>query len=67
MEEEDKSTLTYQEPVPWPSLMDVFVGHQHWKPNPLSWPLQSVPRLVGSGCCVKAKQKAYNLYTARAG
>ena len=91
-------------------------GHQHRKPSPPPWPLQSVPRssmilmaivclqnrttnspqalagispswvsapasgtsgskrvawkmrldmLAGSGCCVKAKHKDYNLYTAR--
>ena len=113
LEEKDKSTLTYQEPGTWQSLMEVFFGHQHRKPNPPPWPLQSVPRpsmilmeivglqnrndespdlagslsssasrpasetsgservswtmcldmLVGSGCCIKAKHKAYNLFT----
>ena len=27
IEEKDKNTLTYQESVPWPSLMEVFVSH----------------------------------------
>ena len=107
-------SLWQREPIPWPSLMDVFVGHQHRNPNPPLWPLQSVPRpstismeivglqnpqtchklpgsssssvsalasgisgservawkmrldmLAGSDCGVKAKHKAYNLYTAR--
>ena len=44
LEEKDKSTLTYQEPGTWQSLMEVFFGHQHRKPNPPPWPLQSVPR-----------------------
>ena len=118
IEEKDKSTSIYPEPVPWPSLMDVYVSHQHRKPNPPPCPLQSVglcpsafdefngdcwtsesddespdlvgsssssasapasgtsgpekvswkmrlDMLVGSGCCVKAKHKAYNLYTLR--
>ena len=45
IEEKDKNTLTYQESVPWPSLMEVFLGHQtqNWKSNPPAWPLQSVP------------------------
>ena len=43
IEEKDKSTVTYPEPVPWPSLMELFVGHQHRKPNPPPG-LQSVPR-----------------------
>ena len=50
-EKKDKSTLTYPETVPWPSLMEVFVGQQHRKPNqqhrkpsPPPWPLQPVPR-----------------------
>ena len=112
IEEKDKSTLTYPEPVPWPSLTELFVGNQHREQNPPPWPLQSVPlppmvfmeivglqnrtknprtrhalhhprlprqhqehldqreepgrcfdMLVGSGCCVKAKHKAYNVYT----
>ena len=37
-EKKDKSTLTYPETVPWPSLMEVFVGHQHRKPIPPPWP-----------------------------
>ena len=42
IEEKYKITLTCLEPVPWPSLMEVFFGHQHWKLNPPQWPLQSV-------------------------
>ena len=37
-------SLWQREPVPWPSSMEVFVGHQHRKPNPRPWPLQSGPR-----------------------
>ena len=42
-EEKDKSTLIYPEPVSWPSLMQVSVGHQHRKPKTPQWPFQSVP------------------------
>ena len=35
--------LWQREPVPGPSLMEVFVGHQYQKQNPPLWPLQSVP------------------------
>ena len=44
IEEKDKSTLIYPEIVPWPSLMEVIVGHQHKKWNPPQRPLQPVPR-----------------------
>ena len=46
----DKGKSTYLEPVPWPSLMEVFVGHQHWKQKPPLWPLQSFPRSFNTDC-----------------